>query len=339
MDNEKMIESIRTLCKDNNISPTKLEEDLKFSQGLISRWKDKTPSIDKIVDIANYFNVSLDEVIGRNKTDDKFLKILTEQTQNNKIKWHNKNTDISNNLKIYNRFNLDFDMSDENDHEITFYTQYNQGYISIYSYYRYNDISNPIDLILFIQPSSDSDYIPQQYCKDEIITLYLKILYNLGNEAPDEIKAEELKNLFIKEYEKPVLKKKNIIIVSKHQNTVSLKKTREASILNKIGCILYDIKSNTVLDKNEIEGVTHIGKDFYYTNKDTLGKVKEAKMKNATDLLLISDTKILKLSGFSCGKQCGSTGYNGLLEILKDAGFDTSDKSIFEQDNFTIYQK
>ena len=69
MNNERMIETIRELCKKNNITPTKLEEELGFSQGLISRWKDKTPNIDRIIDIADYFHVSLDEVVGYKQQD------------------------------------------------------------------------------------------------------------------------------------------------------------------------------------------------------------------------------------------------------------------------------
>ena len=64
MDNEQLVKSIRQLCKNRNIAISQLENDLNFGAGLISRWSKNSPSIDKIVDIANYFHVSIDEVVG-----------------------------------------------------------------------------------------------------------------------------------------------------------------------------------------------------------------------------------------------------------------------------------
>ena len=77
MDNNQIVESIKAICKTRGITVTKLEETLGMSQGLISRWSKSDPSLSKIIDIANYFNLSLDEITGySNIINDKFIKKL-----------------------------------------------------------------------------------------------------------------------------------------------------------------------------------------------------------------------------------------------------------------------
>lgn len=75
MDGNLLIENIRTLCKKNKVSITKLESDLFLSPGLISRWNKSMPAMDKIMDIANYFDVSIDELVGRSKKDSDHVDI------------------------------------------------------------------------------------------------------------------------------------------------------------------------------------------------------------------------------------------------------------------------
>ena len=58
-------------------------------------------------------------------------------------------------------------------------------------------IKAPLDIKLFIQPNDNASLIFQDYTKEQLISLWLKVLYSLNKEAPDEIKAEELKNCFI----------------------------------------------------------------------------------------------------------------------------------------------
>lgn len=65
MNNSILLDNIRKLCKKNKITITKLETDLFLSPGLISRWNKNIPSLDRIMDIAQYFNVSIDELVGR----------------------------------------------------------------------------------------------------------------------------------------------------------------------------------------------------------------------------------------------------------------------------------
>lgn len=66
-----MIENINKLCKENGISISQLERELGFGKGTISRWKSSSPSLDKVIAIADYFNVDMDYLIGREvKKDD-----------------------------------------------------------------------------------------------------------------------------------------------------------------------------------------------------------------------------------------------------------------------------
>lgn len=71
MTNSQVIaQNTRELCKKNNISISKLNEDCGFSKNFINEMEKKSasPSIDKVLIIADYFNISLDELVGRKKS-------------------------------------------------------------------------------------------------------------------------------------------------------------------------------------------------------------------------------------------------------------------------------
>ena len=207
MNNETIVNSIKTICKEHDITITKLEETLGMSQGLISRWNKSDPSISKVIDIANYFNISLDDLIGyRNIINDRFIEKLLSQTSNKILKWHiYSNSDSDNIPKQYYipSDNLNFYTQEEeieyfNTHnELSYYTPINKGFISIYACYEFDKVKAPSEIKLFIQPDENASLIFQDYTKEQLISLWLKILYTLNEEAPDVIKAEELKNSFI----------------------------------------------------------------------------------------------------------------------------------------------
>lgn len=213
MNNDAIVSSIKQLCKNNNITVTQLEEETGMSQGLVSKWKDKTPSLDKIIDIADYFHVSLDEVVGYNQNiDDEFLKLLCEKTEDGSIKWE-LGTDL---IKQGCKVKLWDKQSDEQilipkDFIQTIYaTKFKTGYIILYSFHYYDNIIQPKELILFIQPSDDRYLVEQHYNTENLKLLWTKILNNLGDNAPDLIKAEDLKNSFIQsnKQNKPIKSKK-----------------------------------------------------------------------------------------------------------------------------------
>lgn len=66
-----MKERIRQLAKAKNLSLTKLEEELGFGNGTITKWDKASPNLDKLKKVADYFNVSIDYLIGRENTQQK----------------------------------------------------------------------------------------------------------------------------------------------------------------------------------------------------------------------------------------------------------------------------
>lgn len=58
-----IVEKIKKICKENNITIAQLEKDLKFGNGTIRRWDDSPPSITKVLAVSKYFNVDISELI------------------------------------------------------------------------------------------------------------------------------------------------------------------------------------------------------------------------------------------------------------------------------------
>lgn len=63
-ENHSLFKTIRKLCIDKDIKLRQLEEDLNISTGAIYKWVESSPSADKIVKVALYFNVSTDFLLG-----------------------------------------------------------------------------------------------------------------------------------------------------------------------------------------------------------------------------------------------------------------------------------
>gem|GEM_PF-3896232 len=55
---------IKELCIKNSTTLATLEKTLGFGNGTLSRWDMSSPSVNKILKVANYFNVSVDYLIG-----------------------------------------------------------------------------------------------------------------------------------------------------------------------------------------------------------------------------------------------------------------------------------
>lgn len=57
---------IKKLCEEKGISINKLENEIGVACSSLQKWKNTySPSMDKIIKIANYFNVSVDYLLGR----------------------------------------------------------------------------------------------------------------------------------------------------------------------------------------------------------------------------------------------------------------------------------
>lgn len=60
-----LLDRIKVLCDAKGESLASLERKLDFGNGTIRRWGDTTPSGDKLVKVADFFNVSVDYLLNR----------------------------------------------------------------------------------------------------------------------------------------------------------------------------------------------------------------------------------------------------------------------------------
>lgn len=74
-----LYEKIKILADSQKISIRRLEEILGYGNGTIRRWGKQTPGVDKIQKVADYFDVSVDYLLGR--TDKKRYYDLTEKDE------------------------------------------------------------------------------------------------------------------------------------------------------------------------------------------------------------------------------------------------------------------
>lgn len=258
MDNEMFLNSIKSLCKRDNISLAQLEKEINVSQGLISRWNKTDPSLSKVLDVANYFKVSLDELVKQNSiSTDIFINKLITNTESNKIRWH----PYKDNDKEPKKFSSEF-MKAKYDgetgegyyrfllgQETSFYTPIREGYFSLYAYHERNNSKRFAVINLYIQADNDSDLIGQPYTTEQLIPLWLKVLHSLGKYAPDDIKAEELKNSFINDVDIPFSAKnfKNANLSGADFSGADLSRSN-LSNANLEGAILNDI----ITEKNSV---------------------------------------------------------------------------------------
>ncbi|MGO1366199.1 MAG: helix-turn-helix domain-containing protein [Lactococcus lactis] len=65
-----LYEKIKELAAQKNVSIRQIEEKLSFSNATIRRWKTQTPGVDKIQKVADYFGVTVDSLLGREKDEE-----------------------------------------------------------------------------------------------------------------------------------------------------------------------------------------------------------------------------------------------------------------------------
>lgn len=78
-----LVDKIRTLARQRDMSLPQLEVELGLGNGTISRWRNSSPNTEKLQKIADYFNVSMDYLLGREsfltpKDERDIEKILTQ---------------------------------------------------------------------------------------------------------------------------------------------------------------------------------------------------------------------------------------------------------------------
>ncbi|MEQ7162472.1 helix-turn-helix transcriptional regulator [Enterococcus gallinarum] len=74
-----LYEKIKLLANEKKISIRQLEEALGFGNGVINRWRKNNPGIDKVQLVADYFDVSVDYLLGREESNsvNSFFRINT----------------------------------------------------------------------------------------------------------------------------------------------------------------------------------------------------------------------------------------------------------------------
>ena len=60
-----LVKKIHELCKINGIKISNLQKELGFGNASIYKWDTNSPSIDKLIKVADYFGVSLDYLLDR----------------------------------------------------------------------------------------------------------------------------------------------------------------------------------------------------------------------------------------------------------------------------------
>ena len=201
INNELIVSSIKRLCKDNNITVNQLEKEIGMSQGLVSKWKDKIPSLDKIIDIADYFHVTLDELVGRNKNNHDenydFISTIIEQTKIKELQWEDiiSSTLEEQGYKIITNSDtriLGFNNLPNRRRE-TFVAKCNDGFLTLECWLVfYNNAISQYDFSFYIQPNVNIEYVYQECDQEQLLELYKSINTSINGKTP-EMEADEFK--------------------------------------------------------------------------------------------------------------------------------------------------
>ena len=65
-----LLTNIRRLCNKKPVSIAKLERETGIGNGTISRWNTSSPSIENVQKVAEYFGVSVDDLLSRDIPQD-----------------------------------------------------------------------------------------------------------------------------------------------------------------------------------------------------------------------------------------------------------------------------
>lgn len=74
-----MVSYIKELAKLKKTTISRIEQTLGFSNGSIRHWDEKPPAYDKIQKVANYFGITIDELVGNTEPKDpKQVKLIND---------------------------------------------------------------------------------------------------------------------------------------------------------------------------------------------------------------------------------------------------------------------
>ena len=200
MKNEILLSNIRELCKKNSITIVTLEKNLGIGAGTISRWNKATPSFDKIEAIADFFQISIDELSGHrivpnntnNKQIDKTTQMIIEflisesQSGNKQIIWVDYNSSLTKGNLL-----VDDMQGFRSDINKLFYAYNEDGYYLLEVIYEMNsDFDYTTSLRLYLVP--DEKTKPILECDDTaaLRRLYINIMKE-EKELEIQMKTEE----------------------------------------------------------------------------------------------------------------------------------------------------
>jgi hypothetical protein len=136
-----LLEKIQALCDQKDITIYKLEQETELTKGSIRKWDASSPSSDKLLRVARYFNVSMESLLDDNEIKEsvpyKFIKKMISVTDKGLLKW-NKFTDLEKDFNpivnpnasgffIYDNFRKILGEKSMIDKKSTFYAAYKSG--------------------------------------------------------------------------------------------------------------------------------------------------------------------------------------------------------------------
>ena len=68
-----LVEKVKALCEAHELTFAALERRLDFGNGTIRKWDNATPSGDKLAKVADFFDVSVDYLLGRDADETKHI--------------------------------------------------------------------------------------------------------------------------------------------------------------------------------------------------------------------------------------------------------------------------
>lgn len=77
-----LYELVQKLCIERNITIAALERELSFGNGTIKKWSNTVPSGDRLAKVADYFNVSVDYLLGRDVIENVYFSFAKEAKEN-----------------------------------------------------------------------------------------------------------------------------------------------------------------------------------------------------------------------------------------------------------------
>lgn len=199
MNNEMLLANIRNLCKNNGIAIVALEKHLGIGAGTISRWNKANPSFDKIVAIADFFHVSIDELAGHNikekennvdETTRKIIRFLLRESKSeeNTGFWHDYDEEPPEVVFMIEKLNFRRYMGK------LFYACDEDGYYLLEVCYQIDgNFDYKTNLKLYLMPDERTEPVPECENTCALRELYVYIMDTLQSKEREKSSREKVR--------------------------------------------------------------------------------------------------------------------------------------------------